>query len=464
VDWAQNSKYGPTADFAINTKWSSVVGTGVSVGLAVSRYDSNDVLIGTTDINAVAASDTYTNWYELSGEYEPADVETATVAPTLKVTNATGGNFYFSQGSLFKPLQSDVVPQSWVSGLGDALDAIGEFAQQIGTVIMEVLTGLPFIGWIFSGLKDAFEDFFGDTQVTAGRADDAWLDIGDIIRSITRIFTGVETSDPADADAGLENLNNQVVTAGQDIIDLDGRVTALEGFGVLYTYTVSATWNNPYPSEHRRITIICICGGDGGDRATTGYAAPPSGGNSGGVVEKSFFTDELPATVAMTIGAAGAGATSGGAGGLGGVTSFGSYVTGMKGVGAVYKDGLYKPDIAVPPGNGGNGMVKNSGDNIYYPAHPGESGPFSTGGAAGFGTLSANLTGKNGAAAPSGIPAGGAGGGGGALNSAGTVRGPGGNGGFPGGGGGGGANPVSGTFTDGGNGAAGVIYVAIEGA
>lgn len=268
----------------------------------------------------------------------------------------------------------------------------------------------------------------------------------------------VDTGDNFDPDAWI---SDKEAARQAELLALDGRITALEGGGTVTTYTVSGTWTNPYPSDHKLIQVICVNGGDGGGKAALGYRDQPKGGQSGGYIQKSFFTDELDATVAMTIGAAGFGKSSGGGpGGVGGVTSFGSYLVGIKGIGAVYNDGARLPDKGVPPGNGGNAVfTPGTGDSdILIPSSDGQGGPFAAGGRAGFGT-GGNVHGDNGSAAPANIPSGGGGGGGGSATS--TDVGDGGTGGFPGGGGGAAAK-IGIFYGNGGYGGAGCIYIVME--
>lgn len=234
------------------------------------------------------------------------------------------------------------------------------------------------------------------------------------------------------------------------IADYQTRITALEGPVTLTQYTTSATWTNPTPAAHNLITVICINGGDGGGKAAASQGLP--GGQSGGYFSQQLYTDAITSTVAMTIGAGGAGATTAGAAGsAGGTTSFGSYVTGQKGVGGVFKaDGTHATSI--PPGAGGRGFMIGA-NTVAWPSERGQSGPFAAGGEAGT-----TGNGAAGQAAPAGVPSGGGGGGGGGNAAAGSAVG--GAGGFPGGGGGaGGTSSSTGVASNGGAGAAGCIYV-----
>jgi hypothetical protein len=239
---------------------------------------------------------------------------------------------------------------------------------------------------------------------------------------------------------------NTVVAAS-----INARITALEGGGTLTQYTTSATWTNPTPAAHNLITVVCINGGQGGGKGGSTSLNPGLGGQAGGYISKQFYTDALPSTVAMTIGAGTAGATSEGNATIGGTTSFGSYLTGTAGVGAIFKaDGSYS--TSVPPGNGGNGGERTAGTAGYSEMLPtaGLGSAFAAGG-----WPVAGGVGGNGAAAPSGVPSGGGGGGGGGPDSSSNA---GGAGGSPGGAGGGGNAYGSSSFGNGGAGAAGCIY------
>lgn len=250
----------------------------------------------------------------------------------------------------------------------------------------------------------------------------------------------------------------QVDTTATEVAGHETRITALEGIGVMTQYNTSQTWTKPTVSPTNGLpygpddlfTVICIRGGRGGAKGSVanghafGGGAP--GGDSGGYVSRQFKYSDLPSTVAMTVGAAGTGATvAGNDGNPGGATSFGSLVVGSPGLGAVYKaDGTYATSL--PPGDGGRGGVWDSSAYIVT-GENGKSGPFAAGG------RTANTgNGGDGDDAPAGIPSGGGGGAGGGAS------GLGGEGGFPGGGGGGGGRN-GGVMQNGGPGGAGSIYV-----
>lgn len=238
----------------------------------------------------------------------------------------------------------------------------------------------------------------------------------------------------------------------------ENRISLLEGAGVITTHTTSGTWTKPAGYQDDDLfTFICICGGNGGSEAVTANTARQRapGGLGGGYISKQFRYGDLPATVAMTIGAGGAGATEDGLGAEGGITSFGTLLVGTKGIGAIFKaDGSYA--VSYGPGNGGKGGINDVTNDVFADAERGESSGFAAGGEPGF-PASGLVVGQNGADAPVGVPSGGGGGGGGNYDSLSATIGPGGDGGFPGGGGGGGGIGNT-SSANGGNGANGCIY------
>jgi hypothetical protein len=206
--------------------------------------------------------------------------------------------------------------------------------------------------------------------------------------------------------------------------------------------------------------IACINGGQGGGKGSTASNAG-TGGEHGGWVGLEIAYSALAASYVMTIGASGAGAsaTATGAnqrGTAGGVTSFGSLVTGIAGVGYLKRaSGIYVPVPELAPGRGGDGgaLVTNQTTlNWLVNGLDGGRNAYVAPGLAGGGSLVPTA----GNPAPTGTPAGGSGGGGGGATS--TTVPPGAAGGAPGGGGGGGACSNS-TWGNGGAGAAGAIYV-----
>lgn len=234
-----------------------------------------------------------------------------------------------------------------------------------------------------------------------------------------------------------------------DVKDLDKRVTVLEGVGERIIYTVSQTWTNPFPNERVKVGIGALGGGHGGAQGINQSGVKAIGGRGSSWLYVEAYTDELPASVLISVGSAG-----GNNGGQGGTSSFGSFLVSNWGTGGILTpQGVTATTSSA--GNGGDGPapVTGAGD-------PGGSSALAAGGAAG--TSSTN--GGQGGNAPTDLlaPSGGGGGGGGfGSNTAITA---GGAGGFPGGGGGAGAVAVIFTQTrisNGGGGGPGAVFVTV---
>ncbi|WP_276518055.1 DUF2793 domain-containing protein [Methylobacterium organophilum] len=278
-------------------------------------------------------------------------------------------------------------------------------------------------------------------------------------------------------------------------------VTALTGSG---------TWERP--AWARMVTIFAMGGGGGGGAGRRGAAgtvrAGGGGGGAGALVVEEFLADDLPATLAITIGAGGAGAPAqtadstngsggtagsnttvangsvilltalgGGAGGAGAtaaagggtgggglsVLAVGSGGTGSAGAGAGGSGGN---GLQGSGGGGGGGGISASeaataggpSGQGYILGNAGRRAITAAGGAVGLG-------GNNGAAKAwiRGGASGGGGGGAGPANGSGS-GGAGGNGGLPGGGGGGGGGASNGAASGpGGAGGRGEVWILCRG-
>lgn len=89
----------------------------------------------------------------------------------------------------------------------------------------------------------------------------------------------------------------------------------------------SGTWTKP--TGARSVWVRVVGGGGGGGGAVGGVnpnVANGGSGGAGGYAESWYDANDLPATVAVTIGSAGS-VTVGGAGGAGGASTFGALIT-----------------------------------------------------------------------------------------------------------------------------------------
>ena len=427
----------------VQVKYSGVVSPSSPIKLRLALF-TEGVEKEIVDIDTVATGGSG-GWLELRGEYRiPEEVDE--VRMTLFVSgDATAGTVWFAKPDMNKNYITGIAPIDWIIDLPEALSGLDEFIQWIVDSFMEAIDGIFGDGTPLGEFLETFLGWVDDVFVTMAEAADAlWQALG-LNKIFTRIFGGAESNELVDADDAVKALN--------------GRIVALEGGGVLTTYTVNTVWPNPTPTEHKRIKVIVFCGGDGGGRPSTNFRDQAKGGNNGGYVEVWLWTDEIPSSVSITIGAAGAGATFGGGdGSVGSVSSFGSIVIGRKGVGAVSTDGAYEPK-GIPPGDGGRGGFCETTDGFLLASSEGVGGAFALGGRSGFGTSGTDIDGKNGESAPTGVISGGGGGGGGSVGN--TTAGNGGNGGWPGGGGGAAAK-MNGNYGNGGNGGHGGVQIVTD--
>lgn len=297
---------------------------------------------------------------------------------------------------------------------------------------------------------------------------------GGTVTSITAgtgLSGGTITSSGTIAIAALTTAQSDVGSATQIpvlSINAQGQVTALSsvtasgGSSVTPTdvqiFTSSGTWTKPAGARAVSVELIGAGGGGGaGVKTTSGTACSGgSGGGGGGIWISNFNATTLPASVAVIIGSAGLGGTTGNGstGGLTLFTGFGQASGGDFGVVGLITSSVRNGGAGgVYGGNaGGNGGYGISGSAASQASMGGPGG----GGGAGVGTAGGGFAGGAGGYGGAGLFAGGAGGTAGFSAAAGGAGGAGSSSGAPSllsssGGGGGGAGGVAG---NGGNGGA----------
>ncbi|RYF58699.1 MAG: hypothetical protein EOO27_11700 [Comamonadaceae bacterium] len=283
---------------------------------------------------------------------------------------------------------------------------------------------------ILGGIGDAIDNFLGSLS--------------------TAITTGVGSGLLGTIGGFIGGIKNTADTNTTNQISLNNKVESLMSGGTRYTFMVNGTWTNPGPGKI--VGVACLNGGCGG----SGHSSTINvGGRGAKYVYQEFKSDDLPSTVAVTVGAAGAVGSMG----FGGTSTFGSYLAGsFDGGGILTPQGIMAS--GGDAGDGGKGDHFPSAEEDRYAGTKGGGNALAAGG-----TYNATGNGGQGADAPTNkvAVAGGGGGGGAGTPTIGTTRNAG-AGGWPGGGGGaaGYAN-VLGSSKNGAGGAPGAVFVTVKG-
>ena len=306
----------------------------------------------------------------------------------------------------------------------------------------------------------------GDAQVVGAKVAANTIDAG---TKLTGTVAAAQIGDASITNAKLgSDIDAGKITAGSlataRVPGVTNLQTSIVAGYVVETISTSQTWTKP--ANVSEIYVACFGGGAkgvNGNTANSGVAQGGAGGVGGGFISRQLNPTEVPATVAVTIGA---GTAAGGQD-----TSFGTLVT---------TDDAFKGYVATPLG------LLTTGSNPTAGGKGGNSENNSNGNGVAGGATAVGLAGGSGGAYKTivslsqnpGTPGGsggngtnfglcftagsGGGGGGGVISSAGGNGGAGGAGGFPSGGGGGGgaiSSSLSKTGGIGGNGGNGMLLI-----
>lgn len=157
---------GQQLNFAVWSKWSSLVYTGTSpIIMGVITYLAGNRTGSTTLASFTSPAASQAAWVQLTGSYTvPAGVDA--VSLQFRVVNtASAGNVWFDDAEATK--HTDGLPQTWISGLVSVLDDIHDFANSIVAVISNVIHAIPFAGGPLGDLFDDLTRWFTGTQATA---------------------------------------------------------------------------------------------------------------------------------------------------------------------------------------------------------------------------------------------------------------------------------------------------------
>lgn len=213
---------GQKVPMSIFTMWDTLVATGTPIQLKAAAFIYDPVTGDTVEqdtlseiLDEITSPGTAsTDWEELSGIYTvPSGVTEVRVALILN-TVATSGNVWFSDGNFSKNVTDSIIQLFQIQGLQETLSGIDQFTQLVIDNFLHATTGLPTTGAWLTDFFTEVGSWFDDTQITAGTASDAKIDVNDLINSAANSFFGTNSiiaGFVSDARAAMDKIYNDVL-------------------------------------------------------------------------------------------------------------------------------------------------------------------------------------------------------------------------------------------------------------
>jgi hypothetical protein len=183
----------------------------------------------------------------------------------------------------------------------------GDISASAGSNITSLTTGIITISHFGSGITQAGIDLLTGVNKAAQRNS---LELGSAAIANTGDFAAFLHTHP------LSGIDQSGATTGQ-VAQWNGTAWVPATTSIdfqQFTTPGSHTWINPSPTVRRRGVARLVGGGGGGGSGRKGAAGTVrcggGGGGGAGVNDFEFWTDQLPATVTVTVGDGGAGGAS----------------------------------------------------------------------------------------------------------------------------------------------------------
>lgn len=236
---------GQQVSLNISAMASGLTATGTPIQLLIEQYlkgvllDNNPVTI-----DSIAAGPTAFDWQDMTGTYTtPHGVDEIKTVLHVDPT-ATAGVIHFSAGHWSKSIVSELIPGEWVQGFTDGFNTLDNFFQQGLDTIHNAIDGGSALNVYLTDVFGQIDDWWNDTQTTAGQASDAYGGLSDAITAMT---TGWQQQAQATwSFPGLDTLygnafdkSSEVTNIAAGLAQLKAQQTAQQNYGKSFLVTVS---------------------------------------------------------------------------------------------------------------------------------------------------------------------------------------------------------------------------------